>query len=293
MGYLIIVALIQAFSFNLIGEYLAGHVDSYFAVLARVVLAGLVFLPLTRWRQVEPRFLRSMLLIGALQYGITYVCLYLSFRVLTVPEVLLFTILTPLHVTLIEDALNRRFNPWALLAALVAVAGAAVIRFDTISGEFFMGFLLLQLANFTYAAGQVLYRHLVARHPSNLPHYRRFGYFYLGALIVVLPAFLLFGNAQHLPSTDTQWLVLLFLGLCPTALGLYWWNKGACLVSGATLAVMNNLHVPVGLLLNLLIWNQDEPLGRLAIGGSIILASVWLSRLGGQRALQPGATSSR
>ncbi|PSS50716.1 carboxylate/amino acid/amine transporter [Pseudomonas sp. BBP2017] len=288
MGYLLIVALIQAFSFSLIGEYLAGHVDSYFAVLARVVLAGLVFLPLTRWRQVEPRFMRSMLLIGALQYGVTYVCLYLSFRVLTVPEVLLFTILTPLHVTLIEDALNRRFNPWALVAALVAVAGAAVIRFDRISPDFFMGFLLLQLANLTYAAGQVLYRHLIARNPSDLPHYRRFGYFYLGALLVVLPAFLAFGNRQHLPSTDVQWLVLLFLGLCPTALGLYWWNKGACLVSGATLAVMNNLHVPVGLLLNLLIWNQHEPLGRLFIGGAVILVSLWLGRLGCQRPLLLG-----
>ena len=104
MGYLLFVTLIQAFSFSLIGEYLAGHVDSYFAVLVRVVLAGLVFIPLTRWRQVEPGFMRGMLLIGALQFGITYVCLYLSFRVLTVPEVLLFTILTPLHVTLIEDA---------------------------------------------------------------------------------------------------------------------------------------------------------------------------------------------
>lgn len=158
MGYLLIVALIQAYSFNLIGEYLAGHVDSYFAVLARVVLALLIFLPLTRWRQVEPRFMRAMLVIGALQFGITYVCLYLSFRVLTVPEVLLFTILTPLHVTLIEDALNRRFNPWALLAALVAVAGAAVIRFDSINPDFFIGFLLLQLANFTYAACQAATR---------------------------------------------------------------------------------------------------------------------------------------
>jgi len=44
--------------------------------------------------------------------------------------------------------------------------------------------------------------------------------------------------------------------------------------------VMNNLHVPVGLLLNLLIWNQHEPLGRLLIGGAVILASVWMSRLG-------------
>ncbi len=283
MGYLLVVTLIQAFSFSLIGEYLAGHVDSYFAVLVRVVLAGLVFIPLTRWRQVEPRFMRAMLLIGALQFGVTYVCLYLSFRVLTVPEVLLFTILTPLHVTLIEDALNRRFNPWALIAALVAVLGAAVIRLDRINPDFFMGFLLLQLANFTYAAGQVLYKHLVARHPSDLPHYRRFGYFYLGALAVVLPAFLAFGKADFWPAAPLQWSVLVFLGLVSTALGMYWWNKGACLVSGGTLAVMNNLHVPLGLLVNLLIWNQHEDLGRLALGALVILGAVWISRRGALR----------
>ena len=279
MGYLLFVTLIQAFSFSLIGEYLAGHVDSYFAVLVRVVLAGLVFIPLTRWRQVEPGFMRGMVLIGALQFGITYVCLYLSFRVLTVPEVLLFTILTPLHVTLIEDAINRRFNPWALVAALVAVMGAAVIRFDSISPDFFKGFLLLQLGNFTYAAGQVMYRHLVARYPSDLPHYRRFGYFYLGALAVVLPAFVLFGKADFWPEAPLQWGVLVFLGLVSTALGLYWWNKGACMVSGATLAVMNNVHVPVGLFFSLLIWNQHEPLGRLFLGGTVILIAVWISRL--------------
>ncbi|KPA88601.1 carboxylate/amino acid/amine transporter [Pseudomonas asplenii] len=283
MGYLLIVTLIQAFSFNLIGEYLAGHVDSYFAVLVRVVLAGLIFIPLTRWRQVPPAFMRGMLLIGALQFGITYVCLYLSFRVLTVPEVLLFTILTPLHVTLIEDALNRRFNPWALVAALVAVSGAAVIRYDRINPDFFMGFVLLQLANFTYAAGQVMYKHLVARHPSDQPHYRHFGYFFLGALAVALPAFLLFGKARYLPDGTPQWLVLGFLGVISTALGMYWWNKGACLVNGGTLAVMNNLHVPVGLLMNLLIWNLQEDLLRLFVGGGVILAAVWISRLGVRR----------
>jgi drug/metabolite transporter (DMT)-like permease len=190
-------------------------------------------------------------------------------------------------VTLIEDALNRRFNPWGLLAALVAVAGAAVIRYDRISPDFFMGFLLLQLANFTYAAGQVLYKHLVARHPSDLPHYRRFGYFYLGALAVVLPAFLLFGKQDFLPEAPLQWAVLLFLGLVSTALGLYWWNKGACLVTGATLAVMNNLHVPVGLLINLLIWNQHEALGRLFLGALVILAAVWISRRGTKAASIP------
>ncbi len=72
-----------------------------------------------------------------------------------------------------------------------------------------------------------MYKQLVARYPSDLPHYRRFGYFYLGALLVVLPAFLLFGKADFLPEAPLQWGVLVFLGLVSTALGMYWWNKGA------------------------------------------------------------------
>ncbi|KRV77273.1 carboxylate/amino acid/amine transporter [Pseudomonas citronellolis] len=280
MPYLLFVTVLWAFSFSLIGEYLAGQVDSYFAVLTRVLLAGAVFLPLTRWRGVAPRFIGGVMLVGALQFGITYVCLYQSFRVLTVPEVLLFTVLTPLHVALIDDALNRRFNPWALLAAAVAVLGAAIIRYDGVSGDFVEGFLLLQLANATFAAGQVLYKHLVARYPSDIPQYRRFGYFFVGALLVALPGWVLLGNPAKLPTTEVQWLVLLFMGLLATALGQFWWNKGATLVDGGTLAVMNNLHVPVGLLINLLIWNEHADLARLALGGGVIVASLWVNRLG-------------
>ncbi|MEG7362248.1 MULTISPECIES: carboxylate/amino acid/amine transporter [Pseudomonas] len=280
MPYLLFVTVLWAFSFSLIGEYLAGQVDSYFAVLSRVLLAGAVFLPLTRWREVAPRFIGGVMLVGALQFGITYVCLYQSFRVLTVPEVLLFTVLTPLHVALIDDALNRRFNPWALLAAAVAVLGAAIIRYDGVSGDFVEGFLLLQLANATFAAGQVLYKHLVARYPSDIPQYRRFGYFFVGALLVALPGWMLLGNPAKLPTTEVQWLVLLFMGLLATALGQFWWNKGATLVDGGTLAVMNNLHVPVGLLINLLIWNEHADLVRLALGGGVIVASLWVNRLG-------------
>lgn len=280
MRYLLIVTLLWAFSFSLIGEYLAGRVDSYFAVLTRIVIAGLLFVPLTRWRGQAPAFVRGMLLIGALQFGITYVCLYQSFSVLSVPEVLLFTILTPLHVTLIEDALNRRFNPWALVAAAVAVLGAAIIRYDGISPGFLFGFLLLQLANFTFAAGQVLYKHLLLRHPSDEPQYRRFGFFYVGALLIALPAFLLLGNAERMPATPLQWGVLGWLGVIASGLGLYWWNKGASLVDGGTLAVMNNALVPAGLLVNLLIWNHDADLLRLALGGAVIAASLPLARIG-------------
>lgn len=43
MALLIITTILWAFSFSLIGEYLAGSVDSYFSVLMRVGLAALVF----------------------------------------------------------------------------------------------------------------------------------------------------------------------------------------------------------------------------------------------------------
>ena len=280
MSYLLIVNLIWSFSFSLIGQYLAGQVDSDFAVLARVAVAALIFLPFTVWRGLPARLAAGFWLAGALQFGITYLCLYRSFSVLTVPEVLLFTVLTPIYVTLIEDALERRFNRWALFAAAVAVGGGILIRWQPLAGDFLWGFVLLQIANATFAAGQVLCRHLMLRHPVELPLYRFFGHFFLGALVLVLPSFLIFGNPDKLPVTAMQWGVLLWMGLFATALGLFWWVKGSVRVDAGTLAVMNELHVPLGLLVNLLIWNRDADLAKIALGGSVILLSLWISRLG-------------
>lgn len=194
------------------------------------------------------------MLCGALQFGITYVCLYISFSLLSVPEVLLFTILTPLHITLIDDLLNRHFQPWALISALIATLGAAVIRYDAITSHFWYGFLILQLANFTFVAGQVYYKFLVKRYPSTIPLYRRWGYFYIGGLRIALPAFLLLGNTSTIHQiTPLQWCILGWLGIGASALGMYWWNKGACEVDTATLGIMNNVLIPAGIIINLVI----------------------------------------
>ncbi|BES69325.1 carboxylate/amino acid/amine transporter [Marinobacter nanhaiticus D15-8W] len=277
MALLVFVTILWAVSFSLIGEFLAGHVDSDFAVLSRVVLAGLAFLPLTRWRGVRWELKGGVTLVGALQFGITYLCLYRSFAYLSVPEVLLFTIFTPLYVTLIDDALNRRFSPMALVAAAIATLGAGIIRYDGLSEDFLTGFLLLQVANFTFAAGQVGYKHLIQRFPIDIPLYRFFGYFYAGALLFALPSFLIFGNADKLPSTPLQWGILAWLGLAASGIGLFLWNRGACLVDAGTLAIMNNALVPAGLLVNLLIWNRDADLGRLLLGGAVMGLSLWVN----------------
>ena len=277
MGLLVFVTVLWAFSFSLIGGFLAGRVDSDFAVLTRVLLAAVVFLPFTRWRGVASGQKLGILVAGMLQFGITYLCLYRSFSYLSVPEVLLFTIFTPLYVTLIDDAFYRRFSPVALVAAAVATVGAGIIRYDGLSQDFVTGFLLLQVANFTFAAGQVGYKHVMRRYPSEVPAYRTFGYFFYGALIIALPSFLIFGDASRLPATGLQWGILAWLGLAASGLGLFLWNRGACQVDAGTLAIMNNALVPAGLLVNLLIWNRDADLLRLLVGGAVIAASLWIN----------------
>ena len=280
MPYLILVTLLWAFSFSLIGEYIAGQVDSDFAVLLRVVIAAAVFVPFTRWRGLPWRLASGLWLAGALQFGVTYLALYRSFTVLTVPEVLLFTVLTPIYITLLDDGLARRFNPWSLVAAAVAVTGGVIIRFHRIEGEYLIGFLLLQLANLSFAAGQVLCRRLLARYPTELPLYRFFGHFFLGAMVLVIPSFLLFGDLTRLPQTAGQWGVLVYMGLFATALGMYGWVRGSTQVDAGTLAIMNELHVPAGLIVNLLFWNRHASLQTLALGGTVILFSLWVNHLG-------------
>ncbi|QSP95733.1 DMT family transporter [Marinobacter salinisoli] len=277
MALLVFVTVLWAFSFSLIGEFLAGQVDSDFAVLSRVLIAALVFLPFLRWRGVPAGMKLGILTTGMLQFGITYLCLYRSFSYLTVPEVLLFTIFTPLYVTLIDDALFRRFSPVALVAAAIATLGAGIIRYDGLSEDFITGFLLLQVANFTFAAGQVGYKHIMQRYPLDVPAFRTFGYFFVGALIIALPSFLIFGNPDRLPTTGLQWGILAWLGFAASGLGLFLWNRGGCRVDAGTLAIMNNALVPAGLLVNLLIWNRDADLLRLALGGGVIAFSLWVN----------------
>lgn len=278
MTLLILVTLLWAFSFSLIGEFLSGQVDNDFAVLTRVLLAAILFLPITAWKRIPTPLKGGIMLCGALQFGITYLLLYRSFSILTVPEVLLFTVFTPLYVTLIDDALNRKFSAGALVAAAVATLGAAIIRYDGLSQDYLTGFLMLQVANITFAAGQVGYKHLMTAYPTPLPAWRSFGYFFFGALCVALPAYLTFGDKNMLPANAFQWGILAWLGIVASGMGMYWWNRGGCQVDAGTLAVMNNALVPAGLVVNLTIWGRDEAILPLIVGGAIIASSLYVNR---------------
>ena len=278
MNYLVATTILWAFSFSLIGVYLAGQVDAWFSALTRIALAMLLFLPLLKLRSIPNPLALKLMSIGGVQLGLMYCFYYQSFLYLSVPEVLLFTVLTPIYVTLFYDISQRRFSFGFLVSAIVAVFGAMMIKYQGINEGFLLGFLVVQGANISFALGQVAYKRVMEFDENNqLPQSSIFGLFYIGAFIVALILFMLFGNADKLPTTNTQWGILIYLGLIASGLGYFAWNKGATLVSSGTLAVMNNALVPAGLVVNILIWNRDENLTRLAIGGAIILFSLWLN----------------
>lgn len=278
MPLLIITTILWAASFSLIGEYLAGQVDSWFSVLVRVSLAALVFLPFLRWRGIAPKVILMYMAVGACQLGIMYLFVFHAYNYLTVAEFLLFTVLTPLYVTLIYDLLERRGLRWGyVFSSLLAVIGAVVIRYDHLSDSFWTGLILVQLANIFFAIGQVGYKRLMEVHP--LVQRTAFSWFYLGACVVALAGWLLFGNFVKMPSTQLQWGVLLWLGIGASGIGYFMWNYGATQVDAGTLAIMNNMMVPAGLLVNFAIWQQHPNWLTFSIGATLIVASLWVHRV--------------
>ncbi|WP_208611553.1 carboxylate/amino acid/amine transporter [Pseudoalteromonas aliena] len=277
MRYLFAVTLLWAFSFSLIGVYLAGQVDAWFSVLIRIVLATLIFLPFLKFKQTPRPQALKLMLIGAIQLGVMYSFYYHSFLFLSVPEVLLFTVMTPLYITLLNDALNKHFNPRFFIVALIAVIGAITIRYENLNSNFIIGLLLVQGANISFAVGQVTYKRLMMN--NQLDDKTVFGWFFIGALIVASVCYALFGNANKLPSTSTQWGILIYLGVVASGLGYFMWNKGATLVNVGALAVMNNLLIPAGIIVNVLIWNRDADIVRLSIGAAIMLGALLVNQI--------------
>lgn len=277
MPILVAVTILWAFSFSLIGVYLAGQVDAWFSVLMRVALATLIFLPFLKLRQIESKVAFQLMVCGAFQLGIMYGFYYQSFLYLSVPEVLLFTVMTPIYITLLNDLLDHRLNIGFIISALLAVIGAITIRYQGVDEGYLKGLFIVQGANLCFAAGQVGYKRIIAKERTDLPQRTVFGWFFIGALAVVIPCYLILGNPDKLPTTTLQWSILTYLGLVASGLGYFAWNKGATLVSVGTLAVANNLLIPAGIVVNVLFWNRDADILRLSIGGAIILLALMVN----------------
>lgn len=275
MSYLLFVTLVWSFSFSFIGVYLSGQVDTWFAVVARILLACCTFLPFLRFKRITLKQRLLFMLVGASQLGLMYMFYYQSFQFISVPEVLLFTIFTPIYVTLLYDVLHKRPLRLAyLFSALLAVLGTAIIRYNQMSTNFIIGFMLIQGANFFFALGQVGYKRILEIYP--VPQHQAFAWVYVGATLVALVGWILFGHLDKLPSTLVQWLVILWLGIVASGLCYFLWNFGATKVDAGVLAIMNNAVIPLGIVVNVIFWQQQLDWIRFIIGSLIIIAALFI-----------------
>lgn len=272
MPLLLLVSFLWAFSFGLIKG--AGF-DSTFLAAARLALALLVFLPFLRPTGLQPRLAGALLGIGAVQFGLMYLAYNASFAYLQAYEVALFTITTPIFVTLLADVFDRKFRPRALVAALLAVIGTAfvVVRARDIHVAL-LGLALVQLSNAAFALGQVLYKRLRAAQPA-LRDRDVFALPYLGGFILAFTALLM--RDIEVTLSPKQFGILLYLGVIASGLGFFLWNKGATRVSAGTLGVMNNAKVPLAVAVSLLVFGERANVPALLASFAVMGAAVWLA----------------
>jgi drug/metabolite transporter (DMT)-like permease len=289
MGILFIVSLIWAFSFGLIKDRLAG-LDANFVAAARLLVSLLVFLPFLRPGGLSRRLSLRLLAIGALQYGVMYITYIASFRFLKAYEVALFTIFTPVYVTLFNDLFARRFKTLNLLTASLAVLGTGIISYGGVgTRDLLAGFMLVQVSNLCFAFGQVAYQRWM-RVDLRAGDLKVFGFLYLGGFATAGLAAGALTPWRTLAVSPAQVWTLVYLGAVASGVGFFLWNYAARRVETGTLAIFNDLKVPLAVAVSLLVFGEKTDPIRLAIGGSLALGALVVQEVSNrarQRAIAP------
>ncbi len=278
MWYLLVVSLIWAASFSLIKTFLVVLPPDVINA-CRLGLAFLVFLPFLRLRRIGGMKAAELAAIGALQLGAMCVFYTRSFALLKAHETALATVMTPLYVVVVQDLLERRIRMTYLGCAALSVAGTAVCL-GLVSGggaPSVRGLLLVQASNLCFACGQVWYRRAMLGAPG-LTNAQAFAWCAAGAACVAILASVPVLWRYGMPTLSwVQAMVLLYLGVVASGLCFFLWNAGARRVNTAVLAVMNDLKIPLAILVALVVFRENVAGARLAMGGSMVLLAWWLS----------------
>jgi len=282
MIYLAIVSLLWAFSFGLIGSALSG-VDSFFTATIRLGCATLLFLPFLRAKEIVRIDRVRLVLIGTIQFGAMYACYMRAFQYLPSHLVAIFSILTPVYVVIIHDLRQRTFSSRYLIAALLSVLGAAAIKAKTIpTGDFWIGFGLMQAAGIAFAYGQVAYRDWKRNNPQTNDR-SVFALLAMGGTASAGIAGALLSDWSTLEVKPDQWKAILYLGFVASGIGFFLWNKGASKSNPGTLAAFNNAVVPLAVLCSLFVFGESQSMDpengiRLALGSALILGALVISQ---------------
>ncbi|MCP4447463.1 MAG: EamA family transporter [Myxococcales bacterium] len=288
MFALLAASLLWAFSFGLIKGELTAGLDPFLVSLVRLALAAAAFGFLVVRSRHHWRLGTRAMGLGAIQFGLMYVLYIASYRYLPAWMVALFTVTTPFYVMLLAAIRERSLPPRYVTAVTLAIAGALVVVARGLpDGASWTGGLLLQGANLCFAIGQVFFADL--KRESEVSESTLVAWMYLGALLVPAVALLLQGNGVGTMPDSRQWLTLLYLGLLPTALGFYLWNLGAARVQPGFLASLNNLKVPLAVIVSWTIFGEEADYVRFLLGLVLVVAALFVA---GSPRMRDGQKSS-
>ncbi len=262
MIYLIIATICFSLSFGIIKTLLT-DLPSEFIVFNRLLLAGIIFLPFSKFKKGIKEHIKAGL-IGVIQFGIMYLCFINAFKYLQGNEIALLTTSTPLFVLIWSTLLGERFRWIYLISIIISIAGAVIILCDHLSFEMMLkGILLMECSNCSFALGQVLWKKYLRMESAEC-----ISSAYLGAGLLILPSLISYGKLPTI--TISQLSAILYLGIVPTGLGFWLWNKGSKFVKYTTLALMNNLKIPVAVIFSIIIFKEQINTISFIIGISIM-----------------------
>lgn len=277
MPYLILVSVIWGFSFVIIKGTLVS-LDASFVSVIRLLLSFFAFLPFMRPAGTGFSEKLQLLSLGGIQFGLMYVAYVAAYQYLPAHIIALMTTTTPLFVTIFNDICGKKIHRSFFIAALLAVAGGAVLELpDQPLKASLHGIILLQLSNAAFAFGQIAYKRWMASRPA-FRDAHVIGLMYLGAVVVAGAFSLVTTNYRALRLEPPQVLALLYLGIIASGICFFLWNVGVRKVHEGTLAVMNNLKIPVAVIASLLILKETTDYLRLLIGCGLFTAALWANR---------------
>lgn len=277
MIYLILPSLIWGFSYGLIKFNLAG-LDANFVTFCRMGFALPIFLPFLKLKKLAPRHIVELITIGAIQYGLMYLCFIRAFQYLSAHEAALFSMVTPIYIIIINNILEKKRTSYFLFTAILSMIGGGVVYYQSsLNSGALIGFALVQVADICFAYGQVAYKRLRASQ-KGVQDLDVFALLYVGAFSVAALATTYTNGWHSMSLLSTQaCFTLMYLGAVASGICFFWWNKGATIAHTGTLAIFNNMKGPIAIIISIIFFKEHANLPQVSLGVGLILFALFLS----------------
>lgn len=189
-----------------------------------------------------------------------------SFQYLQVSQLALMTIFTPLFVYVLGEFFEKKFSVFLLMIVALNILSSSILIDIRVPGKL-KGIILIQLSNICFAFGQTYYKYKLSKKiPKGVKQHQVYSVIYFISAIATLPFLLMKSKILlNMDLSSTQVIYLIYLGIVPTGLGFYFWNKGAVKVSHTFLAIANNLKIPSALIFSILLLKEEINLSAISI----------------------------